>query len=194
MSVSCIIEGKERPKRNWILINHKFNKMRNGSNLDFEQENRRSRVLALYSKNLTQFEIAQELKVDQSTISRDLCHIKEEAKRKVVEVTDDLSFEYLKYLASTDEISRELWNIVNTKLHPLNNNNNDLNMNHKNRIAALTLLLGINKQRIEATTGGTKSTHDFVGTTIMSHGHDMKEEMKTPKEREQDRINRLLNL
>jgi DNA-binding CsgD family transcriptional regulator len=57
--------------------------MKNGSNIDLEQENRRSRVLALCSKNLTQFEIAQELKVDQSTISRDLRNIKDEAMRKV---------------------------------------------------------------------------------------------------------------
>ena len=74
--------------------------MKNGSNIDLEQENRRSRVLALCSKNLTQFEIAQELKVDQSTISRDLRHIKDEAKRKVVEMTDNLSFEYLKISGS----------------------------------------------------------------------------------------------
>jgi hypothetical protein len=28
----------------------------------------------------------------------------------------------------------------------------------------------------------------------MSHGHSIKEEMKTPREREQDRMDRLLNL
>lgn len=172
--------------------------MKNGSNKDLEQENRRSRVLALCSKNLTQFEIAQELKVDQSTISRDLRHIKDEAKRKVVEMTDNLSFEYLKYLAATDEVSRELWKIASAD--PLNNNNYDpntiisANMNIKNRIASLTLLLSILHQRIETITGGTRSTRDFVGTTIMSHGHSIKEEMKTPREREQDRMDRLLNL
>lgn len=67
-------------------------------------------------------------------------------------------------------------------------------MNIKNRIASLTLLLSILHQRIETITGGTRSTRDFVGTTIMSHGHSIKEEMKTPREREQDRMDRLLNL
>jgi hypothetical protein len=51
-------------------------------------------------------------------------------------------------------------------------------MNNKNRIASLTLLLSILHQRIETITGGTRSTRDFVGTTIMSHGHSVKEEMK----------------
>src|SRR5918994_7635012 len=96
--------------------------MRNGSKEDLQQEYRRSRILALYSKNLTQSEIAQELKVDQSTVSRDLRHIKDEAKNKVIEVSDNLSFEYIKFLAANSEIIRELWDIAGTD--PMNNSGN----------------------------------------------------------------------
>jgi hypothetical protein len=183
--------------------------MRNGSKEDLQQEYRRSRILALYSKNLTQSEIAQELKVDQSTVSRDLRHIKDEAKNKVIEVSDNLSFEYIKFLAANSEIIRELWDIAGTD--PLNNSRNDsssnntivdpntmisINMNNKNRIAALTLLLEANKQHIEIITGGTRSTRDQNGITIMSHGHEMKQAMKTPTqlrhEKEEENI-RLLS-
>ena len=52
--------------------------------LDIEKENRLSRIVSLYSKGLTQVEIAQELGVDQSTVSRDLQFIKQEAKKKIV--------------------------------------------------------------------------------------------------------------
>jgi DNA-directed RNA polymerase specialized sigma subunit len=51
--------------------------------LDIEKENRLTRIISLYSKGLTQVEIAQELGVDQSTVSRDLQFIKQEAKKKI---------------------------------------------------------------------------------------------------------------
>jgi DNA-directed RNA polymerase specialized sigma subunit len=51
--------------------------------LDIERENRLSKVTSLYSKGLNQEEIALELHVDQSTVSRDLQLIKQEARRQV---------------------------------------------------------------------------------------------------------------
>jgi DNA-binding NarL/FixJ family response regulator len=52
----------------------------------FEQEVRRSRVIGLHSKGLTQTEIAQKLGVDQSTISDDLRYIRQQANRNIVDV------------------------------------------------------------------------------------------------------------
>ena len=54
--------------------------------LDIEKENRVSKVISLYSKGLSQEERAQELNVDQSTISRDITLYQarsEKANRKV---------------------------------------------------------------------------------------------------------------
>ena len=48
--------------------------------IDIERENRLSSVISLYNKGLNQEEVAQELHVDQSTLSRDLQYIKYEAK------------------------------------------------------------------------------------------------------------------
>jgi hypothetical protein len=153
-------------------------------------------------------EIAQKLGVDQSMISDDLRYIRQEAEKNVVAVVDNLSFEFIKYLGSIDEIVRELWEIADTEIDPLANNNNNnanivpidpnaiisTNMNNKNRIAALSLLLQVYQNRIEAITGGTRSTRDFVGTTIMSHGHDIKEELKTPEARRNEKLTRIMNM
>jgi DNA-binding NarL/FixJ family response regulator len=68
--------------------------------LDIEKENRLSRIISLYSKGLTQAEIAEELSVDQSTVSRDLQFIKQEAKKKIEKyLNEDILFEYLRYIA-----------------------------------------------------------------------------------------------
>jgi len=167
----------------------------------FEKEVRRSRVIGLHSRRLTQMEIAKELNVDQSTISKDLRYIKDEAKNKLLEFRDNLSFELVEYLAELDEIKRELWKIASNEIDPLLNNNNNTvidpniaittNLNNKNRIAALTQLLETIKHRMEMITGGPRSTHDHIGMTVMSHAYGVKESMKTYKDREQDRIEEL---
>ncbi len=54
--------------------------------LDIERENRLSKILSLFSKGLNQEEIAHELHVDQSTVSRDLQLIKQEARKQVERV------------------------------------------------------------------------------------------------------------
>jgi DNA-binding transcriptional regulator LsrR (DeoR family) len=130
----------------------------------FELEVRRSKVIGLISRGLTQTEIGQKLGVNQSTISDDLRYIRQQANRNIVEVTDNLSFEYLRCLASSDEISKQLWEISDFHIDPNNIDTNyimNVNISNKNKIAALGLLHEINKQRIEAITGGTRSTHDF---------------------------------
>ena len=87
--------------------------IQNLSVLDIEKENRLSRIISLYSKGLTQAEIAQELGVDQSTVSRDLQFIKQEAKKKIEKYLNvDILFDYLRYIAGSNEVTRELWGIV----------------------------------------------------------------------------------
>jgi hypothetical protein len=72
--------------------------------LDIERENRLSKVISLYSKGLNQEEIAQDLHLDQSTVSRDLQFIKQEARKQVEKyLREDILFEYLRYMASGSE-------------------------------------------------------------------------------------------
>ena len=77
--------------------------------LDIERENRLSKVISLFSKGLNQEEIAHELHVDQSTVSRDLQFIKQEARKQVEKyLREDILLEYLRYMAGSNEITREL--------------------------------------------------------------------------------------
>ena len=81
--------------------------------IDIEKQNRLSKVISLYSNGLNQEEIAQELHIDQSTVSRDLQYIKHEAKIKIeMYLREDILFEYVRYMAGSNEITRHLWEIV----------------------------------------------------------------------------------
>jgi transcriptional regulator with XRE-family HTH domain len=104
-------------------------------------------VIALYSKGLTQAEIAQELGVDQSTVSGDLQFIKQEAKKKIEKyLNEDILFEYLRYIAGSNEVTRELWRIVQ----------NEKTMT-KDKINALSLLMQSYNKRLEMLIGGPGS-------------------------------------
>src|SRR5919197_703535 len=88
-------------------VNRSSSNIQNLPVLDIEKENRLSRIISLYSKGLTQAEIAQELGVDQSTVSRDLQFIKQEAKKKIEKyLNEDILFEYLRYIAGSNEVKR----------------------------------------------------------------------------------------
>src|SRR5918994_5442365 len=121
--------------------------IRNLPILDIEKENRLSRIISLYSKGLTQSEIAQELNVDQSTVSRDLQFIKQEAKKKIEKyLNEDILFEYLRYIAGSNEVTRKLWEIVQNE-----------NVTTKDKTNALSLLMQSYNKRLEVLIGGPES-------------------------------------
>ncbi|MGA9843256.1 MAG: hypothetical protein WBQ25_13160 [Nitrososphaeraceae archaeon] len=115
--------------------------------IDIERENRLSKVISLYSKGLNQEEIAQELHVDQSTVSRDLQYIKHEAKIKIeLYLREDILFEYVRYMAGSNEITRHLWEIVQ---------NNDTTTREKTN--ALSCLMQSYNSRLQTLTSGPES-------------------------------------
>jgi transcriptional regulator with XRE-family HTH domain len=114
--------------------------------LDIGKENRLSRIISLYSKGLTQSEIAQELGIDQSTVSRDLQFIKQEAKKKIEKyLNEDILFEYLRYIAGSNEVTRQLWELVQNE------------QNTKDKTNALSLLIQCYNKRLEMLIGGPES-------------------------------------
>ena len=115
--------------------------------LDIEKENRLSKIISLYSKGLTQAEIAQDLDVDQSTVSRDLQFIKQEAKKKIeTYLNEDILFEYLRYIAGSNEVTRKLWEMVQ-----------DERIATKDKMHALSLLTQSYNKRLEMLIGGPES-------------------------------------
>jgi predicted transcriptional regulator len=115
--------------------------------IDIERENRLSKVISLNSKGLNQEEIAKELHVDQSTVSRDLQYLKHEA-RIIVEkyLRDDILFEYVRYMAGSNEITRHLWEIVQ---------NSDTTTKEKTN--ALSCLMQSYNSRLQTLTSGPES-------------------------------------
>ena len=110
--------------------------------LDIEKENRLSRVISLYSKGLNQEEIAQEMHVDQSTVSRDLQFIKQESKKQIEKyLREDILFEYLRYMAGSNEITRKLWDIVENESATTKEKTNalaQLTQSYNSRLQTLT--------------------------------------------------------
>jgi hypothetical protein len=72
---------------------------------------RRTKALELLSKGNSQSEIAKVLQVDLSIISRDVYHIRQEARHSIKRYIDErLPKEYKKCLVGLNAITKELWN------------------------------------------------------------------------------------
>ena len=101
-----------------------------------------SQVISLYSKGLTQFEISKQLGVNQSTISRDIQYLKQEAKKKIWKyLNEDILFEYLRYIVGSNEISKNLWEIVQDKNTLTKDKNNALSLLNQSYNKRLELLM-----------------------------------------------------
>jgi len=83
--------------------------------LELDKEQRLSLILSLHSKGLTQTEIAMKLRINQSTISRDLQFIKQESRKTLERYLDkDIPFEFMRILKGFDEMIRTIWEMVET--------------------------------------------------------------------------------
>ncbi len=117
------------------------------SQLDIARENRLSQIISHYSKGLTQSEIAEKMNVNQSTISRDLQYLQQEAKKNIWKyLNEDILFEYLRYIVGNNEISKKLWEIVQ-----------DENSSAKDKANALSLLNQSYTKRLEILMNGVES-------------------------------------
>src|SRR5689334_306878 len=123
-----------------------FSAVSNIAVIDIEKQNRLSKIISLYSKGLNQEEIAQ-LFIDQSTVCRDLQYIKHEARIKIEKyLRDDILFEYVRYMAGSNEITRHLWEIVQ---------DNETNIREKTN--ALSCLMQSYNSRLQTLTSGPES-------------------------------------
>jgi hypothetical protein len=82
----------------------------NNNRYTFKIEERRRKVASLLAQSMTETEIAQELKVDQSTISRDVKALKQLSQKFVYDLAkSDLAYYYKQCLNGIEEVKRKAW-------------------------------------------------------------------------------------
>jgi hypothetical protein len=75
-------------------------------------ESRRKRIASLLAQAATEEEIAQKLNVDQSTISRDITHLKVQSRQFVYDLAKtDLCFYYKKSIDGVEEVNKKAWEL-----------------------------------------------------------------------------------
>ena len=112
----------------------------------FKIEERRRKVASLLAQSMTETEIAQELNVDQSTISRDVKALKELSQQFVYDLAkSDLAYYYKQSIDGIEEAKREAWRI-------LHDNNNQVSV--KEKLAALKLIVESNEARFKLLSEG----------------------------------------
>jgi len=102
---------------------------------------RREKVHMMLSQGLNETEIAVQLNVDQSTISRDVKTIKKESQRTIEEIAKKiLPYEFGKSILSLNQIIKACWNIYEDKSNRWTN---------KDKLNALKLLKETERTRFE---------------------------------------------
>jgi Trp repressor protein len=107
---------------------------------NFKIEDRRRKVATLLSQSMTELEIAQELKVGQSTISRDIKVLKELSQRFVFDLAkSDLAYYYKQCIDGIEEVRRKGWEIFKGY--------NNSNLTPKDKLLALKVIRECNEAK-----------------------------------------------
>jgi hypothetical protein len=108
-------------------------------------EDRRRRVASLLAQSRTETEIATELQVHVSTISRDVTYLKKQSQQFVYDLAkSDLAFYYKQCLDGIEEVRRKSWEIYNNQR---SSHRNDFLTNAKDKLLCLKLIKECNESK-----------------------------------------------
>ncbi len=125
-----------------ILVTHKF-----------KIEDRRRKVATLIAQSMTETEIALELKVDQSTISRDIKVLKLLSQRFVFDLAkSDLAYYYKQCIDGIEEVRRKGWEIFKGQ-------NNNSNLAPRDKLLALKVIRECNEAKFALFKEGPSIMH-----------------------------------
>jgi DNA-binding transcriptional ArsR family regulator len=86
---------------------------KNNNNYNFKIEERRRKVASMLAQSMTETEIAEQLQVDQSTISRDIKALKEMSQQFVFDLAkSDLAYYYKQCINGIEEVRRKAWEML----------------------------------------------------------------------------------
>jgi IS30 family transposase len=119
--------------------------MHNDNKNNFKIEERRRQVASMLAQSMTETEIAEQLNVDQSTVSRDVKALKEMSQQFVFDLAkSDLAYYYKQSIDGIEEAKKEAWRIYN----------NNPNPSVKEKLAALKLIIESNEARFKLLSDG----------------------------------------
>ena len=117
---------------------------------NFKIEDRRRKVATLLAQSMTETEIAQELKVDQSTISRDIKVLKLLSQRFVFDLAkSDLAYYYKQCIDGIEEVRRKGWEIFKCQS----------NLTPKDKLLALKVIRECNEAKFALFKEGPSIMH-----------------------------------
>ena len=106
MSVSTHAESNNNKK-------HRKQNQGSSSRARLNIDQRRRQVASLVAQSRTEDEIAHQLGVDQSTISRDIQALRKESVNFVHNLAkSDLAFQFHQSIRGVDEVKRRLWDLI----------------------------------------------------------------------------------
>jgi IS30 family transposase len=98
----------------------------------FKIEERRRQVASMLAQSMTETEIAEQLNVDQSTISRDVKALKEMSQQFVFDLAkSDLAYYYKQCINGIEEVRRKTWELLK---------DNEEQLTVKDKLLALKLI------------------------------------------------------
>jgi hypothetical protein len=120
----------------------------------YEIEERRRKVATLLAQSMNETEIALELSVDQSTISRDIKALKLLSQRFVFDLAkSDLAYYYKQCIDGIEEVRRKGWEIFKGQ------NNNNSNLTPKDKLLALKIIRECNEAKFALFKEGPSIMH-----------------------------------
>ena len=120
----------------------------------FHLEERRRQVASLLAQSMTEQEIADKLRVDRSTISRDIKTLKQLSQRFVFDLAkSDLAYYYKQCIDGIEEVRRKGWEIFKGQ------NNNNSNLTPKDKLLALKVIRECNEAKFALFKEGPSIMH-----------------------------------
>jgi predicted transcriptional regulator len=119
---------------------------------------RRNKVQQLLVRGYSQWDVAEELQIDQSTVSRDVHYLRHRAQQNLQKhIQQKLPEEYQRCLTGMNQVLKLSWQIANnnTKGQEYNENNNTITTgDERTRLQALSLINDCYKYIMDLTTNG----------------------------------------
>jgi hypothetical protein len=168
----------------------------NGSNKKGKMVDwRRNKVQQLLVRGYSQWDVAEELQIDQSTVSRDVQYLRQQAQANLQKhIQQKLPEEYQRCLIGMNQVLKLSWQIANNITSKQNNQGYNDNINtittgdDRTRLQALSLINDCNKYKMDLTTNGVVITDaiKFVQTNKEKLTVSTRENDKESKEPDYD--------